>query len=229
MMDSNYIEQHLLIDRYLQGTLEKGEKDALEERLVWDEALVDELDLAEHLRDGLRAAATVREYVAEPRGFNLAAIGTSIFAVPQYAAAASFLLAVTLTIGVLLNPAVNIGGLKGYLATQIEIVPLLAVRSATVQTINVDRNAWTVLLVDVMGTYSSYLVTVREDEAGAEPIWVQDGLTPTYPDALAVGMPGNALDAGRYVLSLEGVIDADSGEKTYEHIQDIPFETAVAD
>jgi hypothetical protein len=54
-------------------------------------------------------------------------------------------------------------------------------------------------------------------------------LTPTYPDALAVGMPGSALAADRYVLSLEGVRDSGTGEKTYEHIQDIAFITALAD
>jgi hypothetical protein len=228
-MDSNYIEQHLLIDRYLRGTLKEGEIDAFEERLVWDQALVDEVDLAMHLREGLQAAATAREYVAEPQGFNLAAMVMGILAVPQYAAAASFLLAITLTAGVLMNPFVDLGGSRGNLASQTEIVPLLTVRSATVQTIHVDQNAWTVLLVDVMGTYTSYRVTVRGDEAGAEAIWVQDGLTLTYPDALAIGMPGDKLDAGRYVLSLEGVVVADSGSRTYEHIQDIPFETAVAD
>lgn len=227
-MDSNYIEQHLLIDRYLQGTLKEGEKDAFEERMVWDKDLVDQVDLAEHLREGLRAAATAREYVAEPRGFNLAALVTGILTVPQYAAAAASALAVMLTAGVLLNPSVNIGGSQGTTAMQTDIVPLLAVRSGSVQTIDVDQNAWTVLLVDVMGDHTSYRVTVRKDEAGAEPIWVQDGLMPTYPDALAVGMPGNTLDAGSYVLSLEGVIDADSDEKTYEHIQNIAFETETA-
>jgi len=227
-MDSNYIEQHLLIDRYLRGTLNEGENDAFEERLVWDKALVDEVDLAKHLREGLQAAATAREYVAEPQGFDLAAMVMGVLAVPQYAAAASFLLAITLTAGVLMNPFVEFGGSRGNLASQTEIVPLLAVRGASVQTINVDNDAWTVLLVDVMGTYTSYRVTVREDEAGGEAIWVQDGLTPTYPDALAIGMPGDKLDAGRYVLSLEGVTDADSGTRTYEHIQDISFETAAA-
>lgn len=229
MMDSNYIEQHLLIDGYLRGTLKEGEIDAFEERLVWDKDLVDELDLAEHLREGLRATATAREYVAEPQGFNLAALVTGVLTVPQYAAAASFALAVMLTAGVLLNPSVNIGGSQGISAMQTDIVPLLAVRSGSVQSINVDQTAWTVLLVDVMGDYASYRVAVRKDEAGAVPIWVQDGLLPTYPDALAVGMPGNTLDAGSHVLSLEGVIDADSGEKTYEHIQDISFETTAAE
>ena len=67
-MDSNYIEQHLLIDRYLQGTLKEGENDAFEERMVWDKDLVDEVDLARQLREGLRAAATAPERVAQPRG-----------------------------------------------------------------------------------------------------------------------------------------------------------------
>ena len=60
-----------------------------------------------------------------------------------------------------------------------------------------------------------------------QPIWVRDELTPTYLDALAIGMPGDTLDTGRYVLSLEGTTDADLGEKKYEQIKDIPFETAA--
>ena len=161
-MDSNYIEQHLLIDRYLRGTLENGERDALEERLVWDKTLVDELDLAERLRESLRDAATNREYVAKPRGFDLVAMVTGFLSVPQYAAATSFVFAAMLTAGVLLNPSVNIGGSQGDPAAQTEIVPLLTVRGASVQTVNVDKNAWTVLLVDVMGNHTSYRVTIRK-------------------------------------------------------------------
>ncbi len=228
-MDRKYIDMHLLTDRYLQGTLAEGEKAEFEERLVWDRELIDELDLAERLREGLQESVADDKYTASHGNFGIVARLSDVLAVPRYAAAASFLLALTLTAGVLLNPFMPGGGYQANQATPTEIVPLLVVRSATVQTIGVNENAWTVLLVDVTGTYDTYRVTVRKDESGAEPIWMQDELLPTYPDALAVGMPGSALAAGRYVLSLEGVRDSATGVKTYEHIQNILFETALAD
>jgi hypothetical protein len=229
MMDRDYIDMHLLTDRYLRGTLAEGETVEFEERLVWDQELIDELDLAERLRDGLQESITDDKYTASHGNFGIVARLSGLWSVPQFAAAASVLLAVTLTAGVLLNSLMPDGGYQGNQATPTEIIPLLAVRGATVQTIVVNDNAWTVLLVDVTGSYDAYRVTIRKDESGAEHFWMQDELMPTYPDALAVGMPGNALAAGRYVLGLEGVRDFGTGEKTYEHIQDIPFETAPAD
>ncbi len=228
-MDKKYIDMHLLTDRYLQGALTEGETVEFEERLVWDQELIDELDLAERLREGLQESVADDKYTAVHGNFGIVARLSDVLVVPQYAAAASFLLAVTLTAGVLLSPFAPDSDFQGNQATPTEIVPLLVVRSTTVQTIGVNENAWTVLLVDVTGTYDTYRVTVRKDESGAEPIWIQDELLPTYPDALAVGMPGSALAAGRYVLSLEGVRDSTTGEKTYEHIQEIPYETAPAD
>jgi len=228
-MDREYIDLHLLTDRYLQGTLAEGEKVEFEERLVWDQELIDELDLAERLREGLQESVADDKYTASHGNFGIVARLSGLWSVPQYAAVASFLLAVTLTAGVLLNPFMPDRDYQGNQTTPTEIVPLLTLRGTTAQTIIVNENAWTVLLVDVTGTYDTYRVTVRKDESGAEPIWMQDELLPTYPDALAVGMPGSALAAGRYILSLEGIRDFTTGEKTYEYVQDIPFETAPAD
>jgi hypothetical protein len=225
-MDRNYIDRHLVIDRYLQGTLAEGEKAEFEERLIWDHELIDELDLAERLRDGLVESIKEDKYTASYGQAGVVGRLSGLLSVPQYAAAASFVLAVTLTAGVLLNPFGPDSDLQGNQAVPTEIVPLLVVRGADVQTIIVNENAWTVLLVDVLGAYDSYRVTVRKDESGADPIWMQDELLPTYPEALAVGMPGSVLAAGRYVLSLEGVRESGTGEKTYEHVQDIPFETS---
>lgn len=228
-MDRKYMDMHLVIDRYLQGSLEEGALAEFEERLVWDHELIDELDLAERLREGLRESVADEKYTAGHGNRGIVARLSGLWSVPQYAAAASFLLAVTLTTAVLLNPLGPDSDFGGNQVAPTEIVPLLVVRSATAQTIVVNENAWTVLLVDVAGNYDSYRVAVRKDESGEEPFWTQDALMPTYPDALAVGMPGSALAAGRYVLSVEGVRDSGTGDKTYEHIQDIAFIAALAD
>lgn len=228
-MDRNYIEQHLLIDRYVQGRLEGSELDEFEERLVWDESLVDEVRLAEHLREGLREASAAPSHTARRPGFDLVAMVSGVLAVPQYAAAASFLLAVTLTAGVFMSPLVNVGGQSGTPALQTDIVPLFTTRSDGVTEVAVEPGHWTVLLVDVIGDYAAYRATVRKDEPDASPIWTQDGLMPTYPDSLAVGMPGSLLAAGRYLLTIDGVLPGDTGGSTYERIQEIPFESRPAD
>jgi hypothetical protein len=228
-MDRNYIEQHLLVDRYIQGRLEGSEHDAFEERLVWDKALVDEIELAERLRAGLKDASTANTNIVEAPGFDLVAAMTGLFAVPQFAAAASFLLAVTLTIGVLMSPLVDLGALSGTSELQTDIVPLFATRSDDVMEISVDLDKWTVLLVDAISEYPVYRVSVRRDEPGAEPVWVQDGLQPTYPESLAVGMPGHTLESGRYVLTIEGATDPDTANAIYERLQEIPFVTTPAD
>ena len=228
-MDRKYIDMHLVVDRYLQGGLAKGELAEFEERLVWDQELIDELDLAERLREGLRESVADDKYTASHGNYGIVARLSDLWSVPQYAAAASFLLAVTLTAGVFLSPFGPDSDLGGDQVATTEIVPLLVVRGDSAQTIFVNENAWTVLLVDVTGNYDSFRVTVRKDESSEEQMWMQDGLTPTYPDALAIGMPGKALAVGRYVLSLEGVRDAEAGGKTYERIQDIAFNTAIAD
>jgi len=228
-MDRNYIDQHLLVDRYLQGRLEASEQEAFEERLVWDTTLVDEVQLAEHLRDGLRGVSATQVTDIDSPGFDLVAMVSGLFAIPQFAAAASFLLAVALTTGVLMSPFVDLGDRSESPASQTDIVPLFATRSDDVMEIAVDPNAWTVLLVDVMGDYLAYRITIRKAGPDAEPIWMQDGLVPTYPESLAVGMPGSALATGRYVLTMEGAAETGTGETAYERVQDIPFVTTPTD
>ena len=223
------MEQHLLVDRYIQGKLEEGEQDAFEERLVWDTALVSEVELAEHLRAGLQDVSSAKAGTAEASRFDLLAYVSGLFAVPQFAAAASFLLAVTLSVAVLTSPLVDLGGRSEAPALQTDIVPLFATRSDDAMAITVDPGKWTVLLVDVMSNYPEYRVTVRRDEPGADAVWMQDGLLPTYPESLAVGMPGTSLPAGRYVLTIEGAQVSDTDHAIYERVQDIPFETTSAD
>jgi hypothetical protein len=54
-------------------------------------------------------------------------------------------------------------------------------------------------------------------------------MLPTHLDSLAIGMPGDLLEAGPYVLTVEGVSTPDGGEKAYEHIQNIAFDSAPAE
>ncbi|MBT8096260.1 MAG: hypothetical protein KJO19_04440 [Woeseia sp.] len=224
-MDSNYLKLHLTVDRYLRGTLKDDEKAAFEERLLWDEELVDEVDLANHLREGLQAVA--REPAVESVHPNFLGWLSSFLLVPQYAAAASFLLAAILTTAVFMNPFTKGGSGIDFYTAQTEVIPLFVTRGGDSQTIRVAADDWAVLLVDVVGGFDVYRATVRQGDV-AEPIWINEGLTPTYPEAIALGMPGSVLRAGNYVLKLEGARVADSGARSYEHIQEIPFTVASA-
>jgi hypothetical protein len=224
VMDSNYMKMHLVVDRYLQGFLQDHEKAEFEERLLWDEELMDELDLAERLRDGLRASARQPARVTARPG--IAHRLSSFLYVPQYAAAVSFAFAVALTTTLFMSqltwdeqPSVTYTG-------QTEIIPLISTRSDDVQTAYVDQEKWVVLLVDDTGSYDSYRVTVNGDRAEAEPVWTGDGITATYP---AISMPGTVLGPGAYVLTLEGELIGDSGEPSYEHVRHVRFRVAPAD
>ena len=228
-MDEKYIKLHFVVDRYLRGTLSGGEVAEFEERLTWDRELIDELDLAERLRDGLREATGEGSYTVAADRAGIGDWLSNLFSVPQYAAAASFALAVALTAGVLLNPFGAGRGTVGFRATPTEIVPLVVVRGATTNPVVFSAGTQFVLLVDVTGSHASYKVTIRADQPGASPFWAQDDMLPTYLESLAVSLPGGLLEVGPYVLTVEGVSTSADGEKIYEHIQDISFESAPAE
>ena len=224
-MNRNYIDKHLAVDRYVAGTLSDEEIAEFEERLVWDQALMDEVDLAEQLRSGLRAALAKNE-VASASGAGIGDRLSSFFQVPTYAAAASFLVAVGLTSVAMLayQPTNDLSPADGHLPT--EIVALYATRSSEAVQINVAGNAWTVLLVDAPSSYTRFRASVhRRDDDEAE-IWSQNDMLPTYPDSLAIGMPGSALAAGAYILTLDGIA---AGGEAYERIQQIAFDVARPD
>lgn len=219
-MDRNYIHEHLLVDRYLRGALSKIENDAFEERLVWDTDLVDELDLAERLREGLRESVARERDAPSTRAFDFFEIISGLLAVPQYAAAASFLLAAVLT-AALLNPFAGTERLSSTPAMQTDIKQLFSVRGAAVLEFEVDANAWTVFSMDAMEACASYRVALHKVDDGAVAPRAQLELGPDADQVLAIGMPGKDLDAGNYVLSLEGIESADG--RTCNHTEEIPF------
>ncbi|MBT8079146.1 MAG: hypothetical protein KJO31_11270 [Gammaproteobacteria bacterium] len=222
-MEKRYIDTHLLVDRYLQDSLGESELAEFEERLVWDEELVDEVQLASILRDGLRRTANSGDFSLRESRMNRVA---EFFRVPQYAAAASFLFAVALGVGLLNSPMLSDTDRGGSTELKTDIVPLMALRSSDGPTIYVNADSWTVLLVDVVGSYDSFRATIRQRENGGEEIWSGDNLIPNYLDTISIGMPGRLLPAGQYLLTLEGTTAPGSG---YEQIQDLPFTAAPAE
>ena len=225
-MEKRYIDTHLLVDRYLQDSLDESEKADFEERLVWDEELVDEVELAEKLRNGLRQSVETGEYRADESS------GSSILTflrTPQYAAAASFLLAVAITLAIVNRPmmfdrAPNTGSVR-----KTEVMPLMALRSSDGPTLRINRAAFTVLLVDVVESHDTYRATLRSRAADNGEIWQEGGLVPNYLETLSIGIPGRLLAPGSYVMTIEGATVLESGESQYEHIQDLPFIAAPAE
>src|SRR5690606_35731028 len=81
-------------ERYLRGALTPEEEQQFEEAYLADSALLDELELTERLRDGLK---TVGEARVSPHGAaHSSRPWQSVLASPRYAVAASVLLAFSL-------------------------------------------------------------------------------------------------------------------------------------
>ena len=221
-MDRAYIDLHLVTDRYLQGQLTESEEAEFEERLTWDQALVDELDLAEQLRDGLRRAelsGDVSHGTAKPGLFS------RLWSQPQYAAAASFVVAAIIATIVSSNVQGPGDDPQG---SRTEVIPLVAVRGAARSTITVSSDTTSVLLIDESEGYTSYRVTIAEEGITAETTWSAEGITPTYPQSLAISLPPGFLHAGTYLLTVEGELTNATGARIYEHVRDIPFDVEIA-
>jgi hypothetical protein len=215
-MDRSDIDRHLAIDRYLQGRLTDAEFAEFEERLVWDHDLQDEVDLAERLRTGLNAVAPTGEFTADADP-GLVSRLTGTLSSPRYAAAASFLA------GIFLASFLAGDRQAGSIEGPTTVLPLMVMRSADVQTIPVDADGMTVLMVDVPLDYPGFRVSIRREDA-ADPFWTRANLEPGYTEALAVALPGRELAPATYILTVEGVNNGTVGL-----VQEIQFKTVSPD
>jgi hypothetical protein len=201
-MDRKKIQDEQIVERYLAGKLALAEEQAFEEAYLADPGLLEEVKLAERLREGLadlpdpqRAALPAQR----PRWLDVAGSPRYGIAASLVAAAALLASAVLYFQGSGLGAATGVGG-----ANPMRVVPLVSVRGAG------DANAiaapksdeWTVLLLDPgFADYDRYrAVLVR----GGEEVLRVDGLSPTYENMLAVGLPARVLEPGRYEIRLEG-------------------------
>ena len=100
-MDKGHMKNNQLIEQYLQGGLSAEEQAAFEEEFLSSQQLLDELEAAEKLQQGLQdLAALDKAHTPEKQPPWI----MSMFHSPQYAMAASFLLVVSLGVsGVLLQ------------------------------------------------------------------------------------------------------------------------------
>ncbi len=204
-MDRQETDNHQLVERYLQGRLTPDEERLFEEAYLADADLLDELLVAEKLRQGLRRHGAVPAAPARRRPF-----WQSIPSSARYAAAASVLLAVAvLATGTLY---LENRGLREQLVHSPQpavtrLHPLVTVRGDGFNELaQPGAEEWTVLLVDAgFSDYDEYIATlVRLHADTREAVREFQDLAFTDDDRLAVGMPGSVLRPGDYELLIGG-------------------------
>ena len=191
------------MERYLTGALTAEEEQGFEEAYLEDPELLDELQAAERLRAGIKdldAVGGLGQSQAPARWLRA-------IASPQYAAAASVLLAVTVVFSATLyreNRALREQAFApGSIVTR--FVMLETLRGAAETPIAAPpADEFTVLFVDAGPMpYDSYRAELaRGDGASLQTIWSAGGLEPTPDGAIGIGVPGRMLTPGRYEASV---------------------------
>ena len=203
-MDRHYIRDHQVIERYLKGELSAAEEQDFEETYLADQALLDEIQLVERLGTGLKRLQATGG-IAAPR----AASRLRFFASPQFAAAASVLLVVSLVFSAALyrdNLSLRQDLVAGDGLTR--LLPVVRVRggASDIEIEAPDANEHAVLLVDPGFTkHDLYRAVIsRREGERSTAIFKREGLVTEYEDSLAIGMPGRLLTPGDYEITIEG-------------------------
>jgi hypothetical protein len=199
-MDREYITRHNVIERYLSGSLTEEELAAFEERCLWCQETLDELDVAERLREGIRDLNPVQ---AAGRGRGRIA---RLFLSPQWAAAASVMLVVSLGVtGYLLTG--DVATPPGVATTQVYMIEMTRGDEAPTFVLRVaPADRWVVLVVyPETGHHHAYRAELRR--AGEQrPAW-QSGDIPaaTATGSLALTLPAEVLRPGDYRIEVTGM------------------------
>ncbi len=214
-MDRQYISDHNVIERYLAGQLSGAEEQAFEEAYLEDAGLLDELQAAERLRDGIRKQSR----------------WSPILRSPYYAAAASALLAISLVFSGELyreNAALRE---RGFLAnsTKTTSIPLVSLRGSAETYTVPPSDDWVVFQLDAgITTYDSYrAVLERRDGATWAEIWRRADLEPTREE-IWIGLAGRELTPGDYEVRLDGRMSEWPPER-FEEVSRTPFALVSSD
>ena len=201
-MDPTEIPGSDLVERYLQGRLTPAEEQAFEEAYLADPRLLEELELAERLREGLedQEAAAGAPQAAQRRDWL--ALASS----PRYGIAASFVAAVALVAaGALYVQNIRLEGGGFSAARHTRVLPLVAVRGAAAANAIAAPapDEWTVLVLDTgFADYDVFSASLLRAESGEELLRLDDIVA--TDGTVAFGLPGGALRPGRYEVRLEG-------------------------
>lgn len=212
-----------LIERYLQGRLSAAEEQAFEEAYLADPALLQEVQLAERLREGLKDASSEQPVSPPAKRTWLDAVGS-----PRYGIAASVVAAAALATCVLLYSEIRgPQAPTAAAASGVRLLPLVTVRGGGDANVIPAQTGdeWTVLMLDAGFTdYDEYrAVLVRRADSGEREIVRVDGLKPTYEGYVALGVPSRLLDPGDYEVRLQG---ARRGSSAHEDLGRTPLTVA---
>lgn len=207
-MDRQYIRDNQVIERYLAGALTAEEEQVFEETYLGDSEILDQIEAAERLRDGIKELATSGrlERLRPPPAWR------RMLASPRYAAAASVLLVVSLGFSTVLYRDNRDLRADDFLSTSAitRFVRLDAVRGGDTAPIREPTaDELTVLFLDA-GTvaYDTYRATLtRRDGERSLQIWSRADLVPEPDETIPIGVPGRRLRPGSYEVRLEGRMD----------------------
>ena len=226
-MDKKYIIENLLIERYLEDTLSSEEREAFEEQFLSSAELLDELEAAERLGQGLHdVTALENAHVAKKAPKTV-----SLLQSPYYAVAASFLLLISLGVSSsLLQKNATLSEMDSGWAVPSEIIPLVSVRGVAGSELNTlslgDAPKRFVMMLDPgFEPYSHYRATVYRLDPAEEPavLWQVDRMLPGYEDMLALGMPSSVLSPGDFEIQLEGWQDEWPADHGFEPLDTKTF------
>jgi hypothetical protein len=227
-MDRQYIRDHQVLERYLTGTLTADEEQAFEEAYLGDGELLDQVQAAERLREGvkeLEGAGRLERIRRLPHWQRM-------LASPRYAAAATVLLAVSLGFSTSLYRENQDLRASAYPSTSAltRLVPLVSLRGADEATVPAPADdEWLVFQIDAgSAQYDSYRAALDRLDGGArEQIWSRANLEPTGGE-IAIGLPGRILRPGRYEARLEGR-RSDSPADQFEEVRRTQFRLVPRD
>lgn len=238
-MNEANTNKDLLIERYLLGRMTEEDAASFEEQFLASGELLDELETAERLQQGLQTVAAVEKArgKVDQRGARVASSGiTALFHSPRYAMAASFLLLVSLGVSSHLarqnNQLSSMG--PGNAVPVAEIFELVTVRGVTdemVNTLELGEGITPFMLMIDPGfePYSRHRATVYRLPEGGSPefVWQVDGLKPGieegYEDMLALNLPGSVLEEGDYEVHIEGHMGDGTDGGTFEMVDSYRF------
>jgi len=216
-MDRQYIRDNEVIERYLSGALTADEEQAFEEAYLGDPELLDQVQAAERLREGIKQldSAGRLERMRPPARWR------QWLGSPQYAAAASVLLAVSLGFSAMLyreNSTLRQDGLVQVFATT-QLVPLEAVRGGNAETLAAPApDVVTVLQLNAgLDAYDTYRGTFTRVGARPETVWQRADLIARPDGTVLIGpIAARALPPGNYEARLDGRMNAWPAERFEE-------------
>jgi hypothetical protein len=220
-MDRQYIREHQVIERYLSGALAADEEQAFEEAYLGDSELLNQLQAAERLRDGIKGLDSAGDLErSRPRW-------RQTFASPRYAMAATVLLAVSLGFSSVLyneNQVLREGGSSTPLITR--FVALESVRGENITEITAPaQDELTLLMLDAGAiAYDTYRAAItRRDGEQSEQIWSRADLTPELNGTMiAISLQGRMLRPGTYEATVDGRMNDGPAER-FEQVTSISF------